>query len=170
MFAPVKTTLRVADLVCVSVVAEPILQSKVELKANRYGTDKVDQIVNFATPAIEKIPVPRGSTVPYDNTPIPWNKNPIDRVLIPPLPVPAGPDPTIYTNRHILLYMLYIFLFPDHSPYNYLTLIRLLRYRVLVALFTFWMERLVKLQVQCHNPTEPQSQEQQEGLAYRLRT
>ena len=109
-------TIRLVDLHCV-IVTEPILHLPIMLAASNYGTDEVDVIVPYAAPAVQNDPLPgKGSTVKFDKTPIPWNKNPIDRKLAVPLPVPK--EATIFTNRNKLLSLLYIFLFKPSNYYH----------------------------------------------------
>eukprot|EP01032_Pedospumella_encystans_P024407 gene24407-27606_t len=107
-------TLRVVDLHCV-IPTEPILHLPVMVASSNYGTDKVDVIVPYASPAILN-PPPKNRVVEVDTVPIPWNKNPIDRALAVPLPAPK--EVTIFTNRNKLLSLLYIFMFKPSSYYN----------------------------------------------------
>uniref|UniRef100_A0A7S3M3T2 Decapping nuclease n=1 Tax=Spumella elongata TaxID=89044 RepID=A0A7S3M3T2_9STRA len=107
-------TLRVVDLHCV-IPTEPILHLPVMVASSNYGTDKVDVIVPYASPAILN-PPPKNRSVKFDTEPMPWNKNPIDRTLAPPLPAPK--ELTIFTNRHNLLSLLYIFMFHPSNYYH----------------------------------------------------
>ena len=107
--------LRVSDLGRV-MVTEPILHMPMMLPSN-YGTSIVDVVVPYALPSVQKSLPPKNTTVNFDKTPTPWNKNPIDRKDL-PVPVVIPPEVT-FTNRNKLLKMLYIFMFAPSREDGY---------------------------------------------------
>lgn len=97
----------ISALVPVVPVAGDLLQQIADLAD--YGTDANDVILDDAEAAVlNALPLnPAQPILQYDNNRMPWNKNPLDRIV--PVPLPAN---ATFTNRNKLLKMLKLFILP----------------------------------------------------------
>ncbi len=109
-------TISIFALPPVAGAADPILHAPNNI--GNYGTNDVDVIIPGAQSSVQNVLplIPPQPIVSFSNSPIPWNKNPLDRNDLPAPPV-IPPDAT-FTNRNKLLNMLKIFMFPPASYYH----------------------------------------------------